>query len=39
LLFLQPLLALIKRWKAATTAICHHVSGNAGRAARQFVVI
>jgi hypothetical protein len=28
--FLQPLLALIKCWKAATSAICQHVSGNAG---------
>jgi len=26
--FSQPLLALIKCWKAATSAICHHVSGN-----------
>jgi len=25
--FSQPLLALIKCWKAATSAICHHVSG------------
>jgi len=24
--FLQPLLALIKCWEAATSAICHHVS-------------
>jgi len=24
--FLQPLLALIKCWKAATSAICHHVA-------------
>jgi len=23
--FLQPLLALIKCWEAATSAICHHV--------------
>jgi len=23
--FSQPLLALIKCWKAATSAICHHV--------------
>jgi hypothetical protein len=27
--FLSPLLALIKCWEAATSAICHHVSGNA----------
>ena len=33
LLFLRSLLALIKCWKAATSAICHHVRGNAGATA------
>ena len=28
--FLRLLLALIKCWEAATSAICHHVSGHAG---------
>jgi len=32
--FLPPLLALIKHWKAATSAICHHVMGNARTAQR-----
>jgi hypothetical protein len=30
LLFLQPLLALIKYWEAATSAICHYVIRHRG---------